>query len=139
MVAMNNIDLGHLQITTATNFFSRARGLIGRPKLIKNQALWIAPCDSVHTCFMGGPIDVVFIGADEVIIRVDHSLKPWRFAVAMGGLSVLELAAGEARALGLRVGCRLVRPQIKRSQTKPRKTSQSHQSSPSSQTPKAEL
>ena len=129
---MNDISLSHLQVTKATNFLSRARGLIGRPNLIKNQALWIAPCNSVHTCFMGGPIDVVFIGADEVIVRVDHRLKPWRFAVAMGGHSVLELAAGEARALGLHVGCRLLIPQMKRSQTRPRKTSQSPQ------TPKVE-
>ena len=124
---MNDIDLGHLQIMTATNFLSRARGLIGGPKLLKNQALWIAPCNSVHTCFMSGPIDVVFIGADDLVIRVVHQLKPWRFAFAMGGRSVLELAAGQAHTLGLQVGCRLFSSQIKLAQNRTRKTSQTPQ------------
>ena len=104
---MNCVDLGHLHVITATNFLARAQGLIGKPDLIKCQALWIAPCNSVHTCFMANAIDVVFIGADDVVVRIVHGLKPWRFAFTRKARSVLELAAGEAVSLGLYPGCRL--------------------------------
>ena len=104
---MNDVDLGHLHISMATTFRARAQGLIGKPALSTNEAIWIRPCNSVHSCFMGSPIDVVFIGAGDLILRVVHQLKPWSFAFTHKAKSVLELAAGEAAALDLHRGCRL--------------------------------
>ena len=112
MVTLTIVHLDHLQVIAATSFLARAQGLIGKPDLLKYQALWIAPCNSVHTCFMGSPIDVVFIGAGDIVVRTEHRLPPWRFAFKRSALSVLELATGQAAALGLLPGCRIVKPTL---------------------------
>jgi uncharacterized membrane protein (UPF0127 family) len=53
------------------------------------------------------PIDVVFLDAEQRVVRVVPSLAPWRMAAAKGARSVLELAAGECGRLGVAAGGRL--------------------------------
>jgi uncharacterized membrane protein (UPF0127 family) len=52
-------------------------------------------------------IDVVFLDRDLRVLRVVHSLKPWRFAACRGAHAVLELPPGAAAAHGFGVGDRL--------------------------------
>lgn len=52
-------------------------------------------------------IDVVFVDADQVVIEVVRSLRPWRAAVCRGARDVIELRAGECARLGLTAGDRL--------------------------------
>jgi uncharacterized membrane protein (UPF0127 family) len=56
---------------------------------------------SVHTFFMRFPIDVVFLDAEERVLRIDANVRAWRLKACRGARSVLELAAGEARALSV--------------------------------------
>lgn len=84
----------------ADGWWSRLRGLIGRPPLQAGQGLWILPCQQVHTHFMGAPIDVVFVDPAGRVLRVLRGLKPWRFSPwVRGARAVLELPAGGAQAL----------------------------------------
>jgi uncharacterized membrane protein (UPF0127 family) len=92
-----------IEITIARHFWSRAIGLLGRRTLGQRQGLLIIPCDSVHTCFMRWPIDVVFIDRTGTITRIVERLRPWRCAAARAH-ACLELSAGNAAALGLQVG-----------------------------------
>jgi CheY-like chemotaxis protein len=53
------------------------------------------------------PIDAVFLDADQVVIRVEHEVGPWRTVSCRGAREVVEMAAGECRRRGLEVGDRV--------------------------------
>ena len=91
----------------ADRFFSRFRGLLGRRGLPPGEGLLLSPSSSVHTMFMRFPIDVVFLDRGLQVVGVSAEVRPWRLAGRRGTRHVLELAAGEAQARGIRTGERL--------------------------------
>ncbi|WEN42642.1 hypothetical protein CKCBHOJB_02241 [Thauera sp. GDN1] len=99
-----------LAIQRAERWFDRLRGLLGSPPPAPGHALLIAPCASVHTAFMRYPIDVVFLDRRGRILEVIEALPPWRMAACWRARQTLELAAGEARRLGLAPGTSVVIP-----------------------------
>jgi hypothetical protein len=62
---------------------------------------------SIHTAFMRFPIDVMFVDADQVVLKVVPDLKPWRAALCRGAHDVVELASGECARHGLEPGDRV--------------------------------
>ena len=99
-----------LVIRTAYGFGRRLAGLIGRPGLETGEALLIPRCRSVHTIGMRFPIDVAFVRG-ETVVALRERVPPFRIVRAGraggGEISALELAAGEAGRLAIRVGSRL--------------------------------
>ena len=92
----------------ADTWRERIRGLLGVDALPPEQGLWLVPCGSVHTFGMRFPIDILFLDRQNQVLAVAHAVGPCR--VRMGPWktrSVLELAAGTARRIGLREGDRL--------------------------------
>jgi uncharacterized protein len=87
--------------------FSRMRGLLGRRELPAGQGLLLTPAPSIHTAFMRFAIDVLFLDADLRVLRIVERLAPWHAAFKRRARSVLELPAGEAARVGVRVGDRL--------------------------------
>ena len=67
----------------------------------------LRPGWSIHTAFMRFPIDAVFLDADQVVIRVEHEVGPWRTVSCRGAREVVEMSAGECRRRGLEVGDRV--------------------------------
>lgn len=98
-------DFGPVRV--AESAWDRTRGLLGRPPPAAGEGLLIARCRSVHTVGMRYAIDVVFIDARGRIVRIVEGLRPMRMAMCLRSASVLELASGQARALGLRPGMQL--------------------------------
>ena len=90
-----------LVVRRAERWFDRLRGLLGSPPPAPGHALLITPCASVHTAFMRYPIDVVFVDRHGCILKVVEALPPWRAAACWRARHTLELAAGEARRVGL--------------------------------------
>jgi uncharacterized membrane protein (UPF0127 family) len=86
----------------------RMRGLLGRSGLGPGEGMLINPAPSVMTFFMRFPIDVVFIDKSHTIVKIVHSLAPWKAAGARGSSAALELPAGTAAALDLEPGMSLV-------------------------------
>jgi uncharacterized protein len=86
---------------------SRMRGLIGRSRLPRGRGMLVRPRWFVHTAFMRFPIDVIFLDRDLKALATRGHLPPWRAAAHPRAHSVLKLAAGEAEALGIRVGDKL--------------------------------
>ena len=80
----------------ATSFGDRLRGMIGRPFEQNDFDAMVFPsCSSIHTCFMTFPIDVIFLGAENTVLKTCPDCRPWRPAVWCGGaMSVIELPAG---------------------------------------------
>lgn len=77
---------------------ARNKGLLGRERLLPGEALWIAPCESVHTFFMRFPIDLVYLDRKLKVKKVRHSVGAWRMSACLTAHSVLELPAGTALA-----------------------------------------
>ena len=86
----------------------RMRGLLGRDGLAPGEGMLINPAPSVMTFFMRFPIDVVFLDKTKTIVKIVHSLGPWKTAGARGASAALELPAGTAAALELEPGMSLV-------------------------------
>ena len=86
---------------------TRLRGIMGWKSMRRGEGMLIRPTFSIHTMFVRFPIDVVFLDRDMTVVSIAHDLKPWRFAAARKAKSVLELAGGECRRIGLERGDRL--------------------------------
>lgn len=88
----------------ADTAWTRGVGLLGTHDA--GGGLVIEPCSSVHTWFMRYPIDVLFLGADDVVLAAYTPLRPWRMTRwVRGARRVVELEAGAAGATA--VGDRL--------------------------------
>ena len=57
------------RVEAAIDSQSRRRGLLGRSGL-DDEALVIAPCNGVHTCFMRFPIDIIIVNREGYITWV---------------------------------------------------------------------
>jgi uncharacterized membrane protein (UPF0127 family) len=107
-----------VRVTLASSFWQRLRGLLGRRALASNEGLLLAPCTNVHTFWMRFPIDAVFLDREGQVLAIAAQLKPWRAAAAWRAHSCLELAAGGADRIGLRVGQRIVQLAARSLQTR---------------------
>ena len=76
---------------------SRSKGLLGRKGLEPGTALWIIPCESVHTFGMQFSLDLVYIDRQNRIVKIRRNIPPWRMSICLRAHSVLELPAGAAR------------------------------------------
>ena len=83
------------------------RGLLGRKYLREGEGMVLRPGWSIHTAFMRFPIDAVFLDADQVVIKIEHEVGPWRTVSCRGAREVVEMSAGECRRRGLEVGDRV--------------------------------
>jgi uncharacterized membrane protein (UPF0127 family) len=88
----------------ADSFFSRLKGLLGTAGLAEGAALVITPCSSIHTFGMAYPIDVLFIGDDNKVLRIISSFSPGRAACCGNSRCVIELPAGAAEVSQTQVG-----------------------------------
>jgi len=95
----------HCEVAERT--IPRMRGLLGRDGLGAGEGMLIDPAPSVMTFFMRFPIDVVFIDKTRKIVKIVHSLRPWKAAGARRASAALELPAGTAARLDLQPGMAL--------------------------------
>lgn len=102
-LTLNGADFP-VRIRCAFSWSRRALGLLLQRDLPESEGLLLRPCASVHTIGMAYAIDVVFLSREGRVQRVVTALKPGRFAASDRAGSVLELRAGAADRLGVRVG-----------------------------------
>lgn len=97
-----------LEILIADNFVTRFAGLMFKKKLPAATGLFLAPCNSVHMCFMRFAIDVIYLDKDYKILKVVKNLRPWiGLSMCAKAYATLEMTAGEADRCGLEVGKKL--------------------------------
>lgn len=85
---------GMLRLKLTSRFWQRLVGLLPYDDNWPFEGLWLVPCWSVHTFGLRRPIDLVFLDRKLAIVKVQHSVLPWRLALCWRAYSVIELPAG---------------------------------------------
>jgi hypothetical protein len=92
----------------ADTFWLRLRGLLGAAPLHQGEGLVLVGEKSIHTFFMGFPIDVAYVDKNYHVIRVDVNMVPYRVGPFVGRSAyVLEMPVGAIAETGTRVGDQL--------------------------------
>ena len=102
------------RLETASSFWAKFMGLMGRPSLPRGSGLWLPGANGIHMMFMRFPIDAVFVTrADAEGVRrvrsVHRGVRAWTGLVPLitGAHGVLELPVGTIDASGTAVGDRV--------------------------------
>jgi uncharacterized membrane protein (UPF0127 family) len=93
-----------VRVAVATGRGPRALGLAGLRVPPPDAALLLPGCRSVHTVGMRWPLDLVWLGRDGTVIRVDRGVPPVRVRTCRAARAVIEVPAGEAGALVAALG-----------------------------------
>ena len=96
------------RVSIAGNAWERMKGLLGRPSLGRDHALFLAPCRSIHTVGMRFPIDLIFVDREFHVRNVTRNVPPGR--VIFGGWAawaVFEIESGWFPAGNLKEGDRV--------------------------------
>jgi len=88
----------------AATFFERLLGLMFRASIAKDEALIFHNVNSIHMLFMRFPIDVLYLDKDNQVLKVKHSLKPWRMSSCIRAKATIELPAKKARETATETG-----------------------------------
>ena len=96
------------RIGVADGWWSRSRGLLGRPALQPGEGLLLTPCRSVHMFGMRFSLDVAFVDREGTVVETYADLAPgrrtrWHRAAR----HALELPSGTLAATGTGRGDRL--------------------------------
>jgi uncharacterized protein len=81
-------------VEVASSGARRSKGLLGRKGLAPGEALWIVPCEAVHTFGMQFPLDLVYLDRKHRIRKIKKNVPPWRISACLTAHSVVELPAG---------------------------------------------
>ncbi len=84
---------------------SRARGLLGRTTF--EGAMVLSKCRSVHTIGMKFALDVAYLDAGGVVLKVAHMPRNRIGMPVMKAVTVVEAHAGSFERWGLKVGDQL--------------------------------
>lgn len=92
-------------LVLANTALKRLLGLMGRKALAPNEALWLRPCNSVHTFWMRFAIDVIWLDRKFRIVKLVSNLRPFRLTwPATQASSVIELPAHSITKFQIQVG-----------------------------------
>lgn len=95
-------------VISATGFFDRLKGLLGKSELDSNSSLWIHNCKSIHTWFMKFPIDAVFVDKNLEVKAIHKDIQPGRLIMPIwNAQSVFEFSVGAADRGKIEVGDKL--------------------------------
>lgn len=106
-VTLSRLNAPLLYAYDANTFRRRLRGLHGVPPLGPTDALIIRPCKAIHTFGIVRPIDVIFMNSSGTIIKL-ATVLPRSCFLCLRGVVAVEMAAGTAVRLGLKVGQRFI-------------------------------
>ena len=97
-----------LRVWRAEGPWERARGLLGRRPLEREEALLLEPCWLVHTFGMRYALDLAFVDRKGRIRKLAYGVRPGRIAGSPGSRQTIECCAGVLASLALKVGDRVL-------------------------------
>jgi hypothetical protein len=87
---------GGLLVADALSRRARMRGLARLDEMPPTEALHFPRCRSVHTFTMRFPLDLLWLGRDGGVVRVDRDVPPRRLKSCLRARAVVETPAGGA-------------------------------------------
>lgn len=85
-------------VSKAKSMKERMLGLMFSEDIPRGDALWIKPCNSIHTFFMKYPIDVLFLDRNLTVVKIYENLAPWRITpIHFKSSSVVEMRGGSLK------------------------------------------
>jgi len=105
---VRNTDRGTIlgeRVERADTWWSRFRGLLGRPTLQEGEGLLLRPCRGIHMIGMRYPIDVVFIDQGGKVVATYNGLVPGRVTrIHRQAAAAIELTTGTLARTGTVTG-----------------------------------
>ena len=99
---LHNLTSGGIvgqRVRVADGFWSRLVGWQFRARPDGGEGLLLAPCASIHTCFLRFALDLVCVDGGGFVAAVMRNIRPWRVVWAPRGThAILELPGGMAQA-----------------------------------------
>jgi uncharacterized protein len=102
-LATEPIDAG-LVLHIARRYGERRRGLARMEPMPPDHALHILRTNSVHTIGMRFALDLVWLGRDRRIVRIDTNVPAWRMRTCLRARSVIETCAGHGDRFAAAIG-----------------------------------
>jgi len=81
---------GH-EVRVARGPLARLLGLAGLRSLPAGAGLLLPRTRSIHTCGMRFALDLVWLGGDGRVVRIDRGVGPWRVRGCRAAQAVVEL------------------------------------------------
>jgi uncharacterized membrane protein (UPF0127 family) len=85
-----------MHVVVARTRRQRLIGLLGRREP-PPYALRLDRCRSVHTFGMRFPLDLVWLGPDDAILRIDRAVRPWRVRSCRQAVAIVEVPCPTVR------------------------------------------
>ena len=97
------------EVRIAHSLVARLLALSREQSLPTRAGLLLSPARGIHTLGMRFAVDVVFLSRQMRVLAFASRVRPWRVLLAPRGTAhVLELAAGQIAATGLKAGTYIV-------------------------------
>ena len=103
-VLRDGVEITQLNGMRTQSMKERLGGLLILEPLKADHALWIMPCNSVHTFGMKYALDLVYIDKNKQICGLVENVKPWRMSFFLRAKAVMELMAGSIQNLNIQLG-----------------------------------
>ena len=101
----------------SNNLWTRGKGLLGRDDLPEGEGILLVPGASIHMFGMKFRIDAVFLTRDDIVTDWTENLAIGKTYTSKNGAgkahSTLELRAGTVARVGLQIGDKIEREEIK--------------------------
>jgi len=88
----------------ARTFSQRLIGLLLKKSISREEALIFYGVSSIHMFFMRFPIDVLYLDKEMKVLKIKHSLLPWRMSFCPKASITIELPAGKAKTTLAKTG-----------------------------------
>lgn len=92
------------EVIVPASFFQRAKGLLGKKKLLDNESMLFYNCNSVHMFAMKFSLDVIYLDKKFKVVKLVDSLKPWHCSFSAKAKHTLELPLGAITKFNVQLG-----------------------------------
>ena len=92
-------------VMVANTYLKRLRGLMFTKELPDQSALYIIPCNEIHTFNMKYSIDVLYLDRNNNILAIDEEITPGKIGKRVkNAVSVVELPSGKVKRVSVKIG-----------------------------------
>ncbi|MEI7542026.1 MAG: DUF192 domain-containing protein [bacterium] len=103
MKLFKNGKLMRVKLKTASSFYEKFMGLMGRKIISQHLFVYFPFCNAIHTCFMKMPIDVIMTDINDKIVFLREKIRPWKIIICFKAKATLEMKAGSIKLFKLKL------------------------------------